>query len=151
MSMSGIVIVHWSHTSFIIHWRYGTNQRNIKYMLGSMDGNASEVRVPLSTVASQVVNPNVVAELTALNIAPISYNSHIDAYWLIFTWYDHDEVYGEVCIVDNACSVALPSKTLNPNVNVRYSHSILFPYIAHHSMKIWHWSMWHDIHDGSMN
>ncbi len=49
-------------------------------MMGSMEGTASEVRVPLSAVASQVVNPNVVAELTALNIAPISYNSHIDAY-----------------------------------------------------------------------
>ena len=49
-------------------------------MMGSMEGTASEVRVPLSTVASQVVNPNVIAELMALNIAPISYTSHIDGY-----------------------------------------------------------------------
>ena len=51
----------------------------------SMEWTASEVRVPLSTVASQVVNPNVIAELIALNIAPISYTSPIDAYLLIFT------------------------------------------------------------------
>ncbi len=50
-----------------------------------MEWTASEVRVPLATVASQVVNPNVIAELIALNIAPISYTSHIDEYRLIFT------------------------------------------------------------------
>jgi hypothetical protein len=49
-------------------------------MMGSMEGTASEVRVPLSAVASQVVNPNVIAELMALNIAPIHYISPIDAY-----------------------------------------------------------------------
>ena len=51
-------------------------------MMVSMEGTASEVRVPLSTVASQVVNPNVIAELMALNIATISYTSQIDAYRL---------------------------------------------------------------------
>jgi hypothetical protein len=49
-------------------------------MMGSMEGTASEVRVPLSAVASQFVNPNVIAELMALNIAPIHYISPIDAY-----------------------------------------------------------------------
>ena len=49
-------------------------------MMGSMEGTASEVRVPLSTVASQVVNPYVIAELMALNIAPISYTSLKDGY-----------------------------------------------------------------------
>ncbi len=50
-----------------------------------MDGNASEVRVPLSTVASQVVNPNVIAKFIALKIATKSKTSHNDAYLLIFT------------------------------------------------------------------
>ncbi len=54
-------------------------------MIGCMEGTASEVRVPLSTVASQVVNPNVIAKFIALDIATISYNSHNDAYWMIFT------------------------------------------------------------------
>ena len=45
-----------------------------------MEWTASEVRVSLSTVASQVVNPNVIAKLMALNIAPISYTSLNDAY-----------------------------------------------------------------------
>ena len=49
-------------------------------MMVSMEGTASEVRVPLSTVASQVVNPNVIAELMALNIALISHTSLNDAY-----------------------------------------------------------------------
>ena len=51
-----------------------------KIMMGSMEGTASEVRIPLSTVASQVINPNVITKFMALNIAPISYTSHIDAY-----------------------------------------------------------------------
>jgi hypothetical protein len=54
-------------------------QRDIKYMMGSMKETASEVRVPISTVASQVVNPNVIDMFMALNIATISYTSHIDA------------------------------------------------------------------------
>ena len=59
---------------------------------------------------------------------------HINWY---LPWYDHDEVYGEVCIAVNASSMALASKTLNPNVNVRYSHSTLLQYITHHSLKVW--------------
>ena len=49
-------------------------------MMGNMEGTASEVRVPLSAVASKFVNPNVIAELMALNIAPMAYISPIDAY-----------------------------------------------------------------------
>ena len=50
-------------------------------MMGSMEGAAFEVRVPLLAVASRVVNPNVIAEFMALNIAPIPYTHplmHID-------------------------------------------------------------------------